>query len=150
VTTAPSTYAAWAETLRAFEAGGADDATLRAMEEGNLELTGGAADRLYQRVLGVLDARLVRIVENLKRHLGSLRDEGGIEMAILAARRELRVMTRFASCPSWPENLRGHLTRSLEEFVSRAQSSLEESAREAQRSDGGRMLATLRRTPLRA
>lgn len=143
----PRQYAEWAAALDRFAAG--DDASIDAMERGTLEWTAVVAERFAQRLHDAFFARLQDAQRRLGRQLDAARgDEARLAQALVGVRHLLAPLARVARLPALPENVRAHLTGELTRMAETTQQSLEQSAR-ADRRAGERLLAVVRRNPVR-
>lgn len=147
MTSPPRQYAEWAAALDRFAAG--DDASIDAMEQGTLEWTAVVAERFTQRLHDAFFSRLQDAQRRLGRHLDSARgDETRLAQALVGARHLLAPLARVARLVALPENVRTHLHGELTRLAENIQQSLEASAR-ADRRAGERLLAVVRRNPIR-
>jgi hypothetical protein len=147
VSTPPRQYADWAAALDRFAAG--DDACIDPMERGTLDWTAVVAERFTQRLHDAFFARLQDAQRRLGRQLDAARgDETRLAQALVGARHLLAPLARVARLPALPDNLRTHLTGELTRLAESTQQSLESSAR-ADRRAGERLLAVVRRNPIR-
>jgi hypothetical protein len=143
----PRQYAEWAAALERFAAG--DDDAISEMEGGSLDWTAVAAERFTRRLHDAFFARLQDVQRRLGRHLDAARgDETRLAQALVGARHLLAPLARVARLPVLAESVRTHLYGELTRMAQSTQQSLESSAR-ADRLRGERLLAVVRRNPIR-
>jgi hypothetical protein len=147
VSTPPRQYAEWAAALDRFGSG--DDTSIDLMERGTLEWTAVVAERFTQRLHDAFFARLQDAQRRLGRQLEAARgNETRLEQALVGARHLLAPLVRVARLAALPDTLRTHLAAELARMAETTQRSLEQSAR-ADRRAGERLLAVVRRNPIR-
>jgi hypothetical protein len=130
IVTPPSTYAEWSACLDLFESGLDDVGVLAAMRAGRLSWTSGVAECFAERIGGVVNVRLTRCADRLTRELRHGGDEVTLVRALGDTRRTLALLQALADVPVFPAMLREHLTGSLDDYATRTQQSLEDSARQ--------------------
>lgn len=142
----PHTYAEWSQLLSRFEEG--DDTVLEVMERGTIAWSPGAAERFTTRAHKACSAFLQRTSHQLRRDIEGAQGRLELmEVALVATARRFGALRRFAAVSAFPDSLRGHLTRCVEESAAATQDALERSARE-QGLAGDIVLAILRRNRL--
>jgi hypothetical protein len=147
VSGAPRQYAEWAAALDRFAAG--DDDAVAAMEHGTLDWTAVVAERFTQRLHDAFFARLTDAQRRLGRDVDGARgDEVRLAQALVGIRHVLAPLVRVARLAALPESVRTHLHGELTRMADSMQQSLESSAR-ADRRSGERLLAVVRRNPIR-
>lgn len=143
----PRQYAEWVAALDRFGSG--DDASIDSMERGALDWTGGVADRFAQRLHEAFFSRLQDAQRRLGRQLDAARgNETRLAQALVGSRHLLAPLARVARLPALPAHVRAHLSSELTRMVDTTQQSLETSARSDRRA-GERLLAVVRRNPIR-
>jgi hypothetical protein len=128
--TPPRTYAEWSAALDALERGDDLEAVILAIEQGEVAWVRGVAEPLSRRFDAVLTAHLSRLSDRLRAELGRALDPIAVGRALLSTRSSLSLWHRIALAPPLPLTLRDHLLTMLDDYASRAQDSLEQSARE--------------------
>jgi hypothetical protein len=131
--------------MDAFVRGEEDDAVLEQMSAGTLAISGGALSIFATRLSKVLESRLLACSERMRRDMGRSHSEVEIVRSVTNARSGLAKLHRLGAVPALPETLRRHIQDEVRKFAERAQSSLENSARQDR---SGRIAHILRSTSL--
>lgn len=126
----PRTYAEWSDCFDALENGLDDAAVIAAMSNGTLSWTSGVASLFAERVSSVFNFRLRRCADQMDRELRQGTDEVTLVRALLNARRTLSGLFQIATISAFPSELSDHLSDELKKYATRAQQSLEDSAKQ--------------------
>ncbi len=140
----PTTYAEWMQCLDVLHDDTSDshEDVVQAMEQGEITLTGGVAERFVLRLLETLDHRLKRTANLLQRDLDRSNGRSAeIVHAILAGRRRLAQARRLTALSALPVEVQQKLASLVSEVAETAQSAMEASARQDRT---GRALSILR------
>lgn len=126
----PGSYAEWSDCLDLLE-GGLDDAVaVSAMQKGTLDWASGVANLFAERISATFNVRLTRCSDQMTRELRAGGDETTLVRAMLNVRRSLALLHQVAAVPAFPAMLRDHLAAELTKYATRAQQSLEDSAKQ--------------------
>ena len=148
MTSPPSTYAEWVDAIHVFEGGEQDDRVVALLAGTRVVLSAGMGERLYRRIVDVFELRVRRISTSLQHRLDRGTDAVAFGAAMVAARKDLAALARFAAAPCWPADAAAMMRDSLDGFARKTHDALEESARKRERFDQGVQLSLVRKTPL--
>lgn len=144
---APSTYAEWVTVVDAFENKLDDDEVIPAMQAGTLTWQDGVSGRFSQRLVDAINTRLDQAVATFVRNQEhAYGDERMIHHSLRSLRNELAVISSALDIPALPEQYRKQYMQLVKEQADAIQQSLEESARQNDRS--GRLLFMIKNTPV--
>lgn len=142
----PKTYIEWIQCFDAIDKDENCDIIFQLVERGELEWTSGVAERFTNRLCDLIDRKLKKAADRLQLNLNrSCGNEFAEIQALLEMRRNYLRLYRLASLPVLPETIRLSIQEMVSNAVKTMQESLEESAK---RDRSGHLAQLIRNVPL--